>query len=141
MFILPHTIKRLLSQMLVVAFATVSVFGVLVCAGMVAPNEPATSGVMIEHCAHSTDPMCLMSIEEHIDMWTAAFGATLVSGMVLAFALIVAALAMQVFGTRSLPPHRARDARHYIREHPNLLVYNKFVQLFARGLIVHQTYA
>lgn len=128
-------------------FVFVSIVGIFFCTQnlrMMGGNDMGmtTAYEMAQACDGVSVNLCGMSIASHIDAWRNMFDNSILPFVYIVFAFFLSAVsfvALQSLGRDNLFSYERYQK--YRREHPNLLTYRPFVELFSQGILQPTLYA
>lgn len=122
------------------AFVTLSVFGLGHMSGMEANKDGNMEGCIFT----GKTMLCKMGIVEHISLWQGMFTAMPQEGL-LFMALLILLVAV-IFVTKNIlaPPRLSNGEiltkRLYLKEHPDLPLFNPLKEAFSQGILNPKIY-
>lgn len=122
------------------AFLTLSFFGLGHMSGMT-ENE---NGDMVGCIFTGKTMLCKMNVIEHISLWQSMFTAIPQESLMLLALLIL--LVAVIFVTKNIlaPPRpsnsKALTKRLYLKEHPDLLLFDPLKEVFSQGILNPKIY-
>lgn len=132
--------NKVITAFIILSFVGLTVFSLGHMGGMTASENGDMAGCIFT----GKTMLCKMSVIEHISLWQSMFVA-IPQGSLMFMVLLILLVAV-VFVTKNIlaPPRFSGSGvltkRLYLREHPDLLLFNPLQEAFSRGILNPKTY-